>query len=650
MFGTGMNSNKHNSDSNILKHGVLFDAAFHDFPHALVLIDNKGKIIDVNEHLHEWLGYDPAEIVNTHLTQLPFFSTMSKGIAISKFAQRLTGAKIDPYDLEMIAKDGSIKIGSISAILLRDENKNVVADFVVISDNTEKNKTAKLERLTSLMLNREAQMAKLKKYVRDNKDHSLVEKFITRNDEPENKLNAEFSDGEIPEILSPTKSFLTNVSKSTKAQVVIGVILGCYVSVLALVSFSHSLWLALMIAILLTFLLGMYKWLFIDSGFTRSVDNRELVSDAFLNLLEDLKDEKNYESEQSQSVLENISEMIVVTNEMGKIEYLNTAFKKVWGKEYNSLLNKDFAEQVKLYTFKGIELPVERRSDAAALTQGEEDLQGTLLLPNGKYIAYEMSVAPIRINDRFHGVVRIIHDVTKDHELQQQKDDFFSIASHELRTPLTVVAGNIDMILQGYGKSKITDFDKQLLDDVSIATDRLIGMVNDFLNVSRLDQGRLHVTFSDVDAHQVTQKVVQELQSLVSEKGIGLEYVLEDATLKSKKIHVDDGLFKEILINLIGNSVKFTNKGKITVSQRIEGKNLITTVTDTGIGIAEDKQELLFHRFQQAMNRTMSRESGGTGLGLYISKAFAKVMGGDLKLVNTEEGKGSVFAVTLPLS
>ncbi len=521
---------------------------------------------------------------------------------------------------------------------------------MVISDNTEKNKTAKLERLTSLMLNREAQMAKLKKYVRDNKDHSLVEKFITRNDEPENKLNAEFSDGEIPEILSPTKSFLTNVSKSTKAQVVIGVILGCYVSVLALVSFSHSLWLALMIAILLTFLLGMYKWLFIDSGFTRSVDNRELVSDAFLNLLEDLKDEKNYESEQSQSVLENISEMIVVTNEMGKIEYLNTAFKKVWGKEYNSLLNKDFAEQVKLYTFKGIELPVERRSDAAALTQGEEDLQGTLLLPNGKYIAYEMSVAPIRINDRFHGVVRIIHDVTKDHELQQQKDDFFSIASHELRTPLTVVAGNIDMILQGYGKSKITDFDKQLLDDVSIATDRLIGMVNDFLNVSRLDQGRLHVTFSDVDAHQVTQKVVQELQSLVSEKGIGLEYVLEDATLKSKKIHVDDGLFKEILINLIGNSVKFTNKGKITVSQRIEGKNLITTVTDTGIGIAEDKQELLFHRFQQAMNRTMSRESGGTGLGLYISKAFAKVMGGDLKLVNTEEGKGSVFAVTLPLS
>ena len=107
---------------------------------------------------------------------------------------------------------------------------------------------------------------------------------------------------------------------------------------------------------------------------------------------------------------------------------------------------------------------------------------------------------------------------------------------------------------------------------------------------------------------------------------------------------------REVLTNLIGNSLKFTKEGGVTITHSVEGDMLITTIVDTGMGIAKERQPLLFQRFQQAMERTLAREAGGTGLGLYISREFIRLMGGDLWLVESVEGKGSSFAFKVPLA
>jgi signal transduction histidine kinase len=112
----------------------------------------------------------------------------------------------------------------------------------------------------------------------------------------------------------------------------------------------------------------------------------------------------------------------------------------------------------------------------------------------------------------------------------------------------------------------------------------------------------------------------------------------------------DEDKLKEVLINLIGNSLKFTEKGEISVSHVLKNGMLETNITDTGIGIAKDKQHLLFARFQQVTDDIYSRKAGGTGLGLYISREFVRLMGGEMKLTTSEPGKGSTFSFTLPLA
>jgi signal transduction histidine kinase len=128
-------------------------------------------------------------------------------------------------------------------------------------------------------------------------------------------------------------------------------------------------------------------------------------------------------------------------------------------------------------------------------------------------------------------------------------------------------------------------------------------------------------------------------------KGLRLSHSCETDL---KNVMADEILLREIIVNLIGNSFKFTQAGHINIEVFNRDNWVVMRIEDSGIGIAQNKQGLLFKRFQQAMERTLTREAGGTGLGLYISREFARKMNGDLRLVSSEVGKGSVFEIVLP--
>lgn len=349
----------------------------------------------------------------------------------------------------------------------------------------------------------------------------------------------------------------------------------------------------------------------------------------------------------SNSILEHAGEGIVLTNDAGLVTYTNPAFTKMTGYKTEILKGKSFATEIKAYNLKDELIPASQRSDAAAVTAENQEVKMYLENTSGEKVAVISNAAPVRVEGEFKGVVRVLHNYNEDLRLQRQKDDFFSIASHELRTPLSVISGNLDTILEGYGKSQLGPEDTQLLKDSLEASERLIKIVEDFLNVSRLDQGRLTFSIQPVDYCKISNDVIKELQSLADQKGITLE---SSCTSEQTLVMADEGLLREIFVNLIGNSLKFTKEGGIKIEHHIKGQMLETTIADTGPGINQEMQPLLFQRFQQAMKRTLNREAGGTGLGLYISREFARKMGGDLWLVKSGPGQGTTFALSLPLA
>ncbi|MBI5357409.1 HAMP domain-containing histidine kinase, partial [Candidatus Saccharibacteria bacterium] len=247
------------------------------------------------------------------------------------------------------------------------------------------------------------------------------------------------------------------------------------------------------------------------------------------------------------------------------------------------------------------------------------------------------------------GAVVLLDDVTESTMMERSKDEFFSIASHELRTPLTAIRGNTSMMLEYY-KDDIKNEDlKEMITDIHGSSQRLIEIVNDFLDTSRLEQGRMEFNLQKVSLAELIGAVVKDTSTVTKER---LNEVRIDASInKLPQVYADPDKLKQVLYNLIGNSIKFTEKGKITISSVLEGDKVRISIIDQGRGIGADSRKLLFRKFQQASNSILTRDATkGTGLGLYISKMILENMGGTIRLDSSEVGKGSVFSFTVPIA
>lgn len=257
-------------------------------------------------------------------------------------------------------------------------------------------------------------------------------------------------------------------------------------------------------------------------------------------------------------------------------------------------------------------------------------------------------MAPVlNSENKLIGVVITIKDSTEAKVLIRSRDEFFSIASHELRTPLTAIRGNTSMILDYYKEALKDPELKQMVVDTHEASIRLIGIVNDFLDMSRLEQGKMQYSITDVEIVEVVNKVVKDLAENAKVKGVGLKVMGGE---RNVTVSADAGKVEQILFNLIGNSLKFTEKGSVTIEIKQDKEMVNIVIVDTGLGIPLANQGILFHKFQQAGSSTITRDGAkGTGLGLYISRLMAEGMGGSLSLLKSEEGKGSVFGICLPI-
>jgi len=247
---------------------------------------------------------------------------------------------------------------------------------------------------------------------------------------------------------------------------------------------------------------------------------------------------------------------------------------------------------------------------------------------------------------RVIGTVMIIEDTTERAALDRSRDEFFSIASHELRTPLSAIRGNSDMALQFYSK-QLKDPDlHQMVVDIHEASLRLISIVNDFLDISRLEQEKAIFNVTTFNLTDLVQQILREYDVTGSRKKLALEL-----TPKSKPIMVaaDADRTRQVIISLLSNAVRFTKEGGVKIQLTVTKDRVKMTMTDTGSGIPVEAQHLLFRKLQQASASILTRDdTQSTGLGLYTSKLIVEGMGGKIYLEKSEVNVGSTFAVELP--
>jgi PAS domain S-box-containing protein len=280
----------------------------------------------------------------------------------------------------------------------------------------------------------------------------------------------------------------------------------------------------------------------------------------------------------------------------------------------------------------------------AALERADHGDEGDLELSRSGRILHWVA-RPVPDADGGSGLTLTFHDVTHEREVSRMKSDFISFVTHQLRTPLAGIKWMLE--LAGDGATAGPDTASYIA-DASAATERLIGLVNDLLDVARLESARVTVSPASTDVLALTRQVLEELDALVRPRGqrVAVEADLE-ADARGATIEIDPQLARQVITNLLSNAVKYTPPGgAITVRIARDGSHLAWSVADSGIGVPKEAQRRLFEKFFRADN-ALAVETEGTGLGLYIVKLIVERLGGSVRC-ESEEGQGAVFTVTLP--
>jgi len=230
-------------------------------------------------------------------------------------------------------------------------------------------------------------------------------------------------------------------------------------------------------------------------------------------------------------------------------------------------------------------------------------------------------------------------------KLDEAKSEFISIASHQLRTPLTVIKGYISMMLEG-NFGTLTKPETESLEKVFLSNERLIQLVENLLNISRIESGRLQFDLQAVDLNSMVESVVEELSGNAKKKSLILQYKPPIEPLP--KIKADDEKIRQVVMNLIDNAIKYTKQGSVTVKLEQQEKKIKFSVADSGMGVKPEDMVNLFKKFSRGTGTSLIHTEG-TGLGLYVARMMIEAHKGKIWAESDGEGKGSKFCFELPM-
>ena len=242
---------------------------------------------------------------------------------------------------------------------------------------------------------------------------------------------------------------------------------------------------------------------------------------------------------------------------------------------------------------------------------------------------------------------RLFHEIEeKGHELEianKHKSEFLANMSHELRTPLNAILGYTELILDNiYGD--VPEKIKEILERLENNGHHLLSLINDVLDLSKIEAGRLTLSLNEYSMGEVIQTVITSVEALAAEKKLELKVMVPTDLTTGKG---DEQRIAQVILNLLGNAIKFTEEGEVRVEATVSNETFMVSVSDTGPGLSEADQKTIFEEFHQ-VDGSSTREKGGTGLGLSIAKRIVEMHGGRIWVESTH-GKGSTFRFTLPV-
>ncbi|MDD4801841.1 MAG: ATP-binding protein [Syntrophomonas sp.] len=331
------------------------------------------------------------------------------------------------------------------------------------------------------------------------------------------------------------------------------------------------------------------------------------------------------------SVLSSMAEGVLVVDKNSQIILANKTAENIFLVREGVLLGKTFSE---LPDYAKI-----RSMVGGVLKTGKDVFAETLIRPHTQI--YRVHVAPINGSDgSIDGAVAVIHDVTDARNFDKMRSEFVSNVSHELRTPLTSIKGFVETLLDGAMENN--NLCRRFLTIIDSETYRLGRLIEDLLTLSSIESQERPMYLMPLCMVNSVINVMNIMGPQISDKCLRVDYIYEP---NLAYINADEDLVNQVLINLLDNAIKYTpRKGTITIRSFVQNRRVITTVTDTGMGISRESLPRVFERFYR-VDKARSRDRGGTGLGLSIVKHIVEAHGGEVR-VESEVGRGSTFGAS----
>jgi PAS domain S-box-containing protein len=349
-----------------------------------------------------------------------------------------------------------------------------------------------------------------------------------------------------------------------------------------------------------------------------------------------------------ENLVENAADLIITTDLDDRILTWNRGAAVLFGYGKDEVIGKHLSILLPPERFHELE---EMRAKVE-ISGGLRDIEVRSKRKDGAMIYLSLSVSPIRdVEGKIVGFLRIAKDITEKKryerrlkDLDKMKSDFVSNVSHELKTPLTSIKGSVDNMLDGL-TGALNEKQIRYLARIKSNTDRLSRLINDLLDLSRIEAGRVEVRRASLLLTALAEEVAEHLKQLAAEKLIRIEVPPPDPQMT---VWADRDKVTQVLMNLIGNAVKFTPQdGKVTVAIEKNGNDYIQiSIADNGPGIRPEEADKIFSKFYQVANVDKQKPQG-SGLGLAISKALVEMHGGKI-WVESKLGRGSTFYFTLP--
>ncbi len=360
-----------------------------------------------------------------------------------------------------------------------------------------------------------------------------------------------------------------------------------------------------------------------------------------------LRDQR-IETSRSRSILEAIADGVLVTDQDGDITLFNHSAEKMLGAKRSEFVGRPINHFCQLFEDMGLAWmeTIKSWTETPDSINPVKTFTEQVGMGNGNVLS--VNLAPVMNKGEFFGTVSVFRDITHLIEIDRLKSEFVATVSHELRTPMTSIKGYVDILLMGVA-GKLTDQQNSFLQIVQENTERLTILVNDLLDLSRIEAGQVNLVRGSVELKQIVDDVMLEISRMTVAENKSMNF----------KIHIPENLptingdpdrIRQILINLLGNAFNYTpNQGQVTLTAARAGDEVQIDISDNGVGIPPKEQERIFERFYRGDNH-MVIASAGTGLGLSIVAKLIGMHHGRVWVQSSGiEGEGSTFSFTLPV-